>query len=152
LVISVVAFSERLEAAEWVLVEREVMDFHSSIYSAFLAGVRNYSLVQPIAEPRGVPYDISKAVAEEFADWGEYAVVPSWLSIQELLTFDYDQKFEDRRVARRAKQGYMDHAVTGEPGEGKIVSYREFLMDGFFTELQRLSKSGAQRVIFWFSI
>jgi hypothetical protein len=150
--ISVIAFSERLEGDRWVLVEREVMDWHARTYSAFLAGVRNSSLVPPIAEPRGTPADMSEPVATEFAEQGPDAVEPSWLSIHELLTFDYEKRFEDRRVKRRMPAGYLDEAATGEPGEGRVVSYREFLGPGFFDELERLSKSGAQRVVFWFSL
>ena len=95
---------------------------------------------------------MSKSVAEEFVEQGPDVVAPSWLSMQELLHFDYEKLFEDRRVARRAPAGYVDHAATGEPGEGRIVTYREFLGPAYFEELERLSKSGAERVVFWFSV
>ena len=150
--ISVIAFSEKRQDGRWVLVEREVMDWHARTYSAFLAGVRNSSLVPPIAQPRGVPADLSEPVAKEFVEQGSDAVEPSWLSMQELLQFDYEQRFEDRRVARRVPAGYLDHAATGEPGEGRVVSYREFLGPAYFEELDKLSGSGAERVVFWFSI
>jgi hypothetical protein len=150
--ISVIAFSEKRQGDRWVLVEREVMDWHARTYSAFLAGVRNSSLVPPIAEPRGAPVDMSEPVAEEFVEQGSDAVAPSWLSMQELLQFDYETRFEDRRVARRMPAGYLDHAAIGEPGEGRIVTYREFLGPAYFEELEKLSESGAERVVFWFSI
>lgn len=150
--ISVIAFSEKRDGDRWVLVEREVLDFHSRTDSAFLAGVWNTSLVPPIAEPRGAPAVMSEPVTAELVAYGSDAVAPSWLSVEELLRFDYEQRFEDRRVARRAPQGWMDHAVTGEPGQGRIVTYREFLGLDFFEELERLSASGAERVVFWFSV
>jgi hypothetical protein len=151
--ISVVAFSERLDGGHWVLQERRVMPFDARTYSAFLAGVLNTSVVPPIANPRGIPPDVSKAVQEEFKEYGTDAVAPSWLTIEELQTFDYELELEDRRVARKVPgKGWIDHAVTCEPGEGKVVTYREFLLPGFFDELDRIARSGAHRIVFWFSI
>jgi hypothetical protein len=156
--VSVIAFSERYEGDGWLLVERNVMDWDLRTYSAFLAGVRNTSLIPPIAEPRGIPSDMSKTVADEFASaladgiLGSDAVAPSWLSLEELLAFDYDRQFEDRQVGRRTPSGWIDHAVTAAAGEGRMVSYREFLGPGYFEELQRLFRSGAHRVVFWFSL
>jgi hypothetical protein len=150
--VSVIAFSERFEGGRWVLHESGVMNWHVSNYSAFLAGVRNYSAVTPIAKPRGIPSDACREVMDEFRAEGKDAVVPSWLSIAELEAFDYGQSFEDRRVAGRALAGYMDHAVTCAPGEGTITTFRAFLGPEFFEELDRLSRGGAQRVVFWFSV
>ena len=150
--VSVIGFSERREGDKWVLVERGVMDWHAMTYSAFLAGVRNASMVPPLAEPRGAPPDMSETAAAEFAEEGSNAVAPTWLSVEELLAFDYDKRFEDRRVTRRAPAGYMDHAVTGAPGDGSVITYREFLGTAYFEELQRLSRSGAERVVLWFSL
>lgn len=150
--VSVIAFSEKLVDGRWVLLERDVMSFHGATYSAFLAGIRNWSVVPPIAEPRGVPADVSEAVGREFRADASDAVAPSWLSIGELQAFDYERAFEDRRVERRTPQGWIDGAATCEPGEGKITTYRNFLGSGFFEELDRLVRSGSQRVVFWFSI
>lgn len=147
--VSVIAYSERRDGNRWVLVERNVMDFHARNYSAFLAGLHNTSMVMPIAAPRGLPDDTSYSVA---ADYDAEDIEPSWLSVRELLAFDYDATFEDRRVARRVPEGWVDHAITGEAGEGVIVSYREFLGEEFFAALEKISRSGAERIVFWFSL
>lgn len=54
---------------------------------AILAGVRNGCDFQPIAEPRGVPEDASAYTK----DWLEDYHTPSWLTLAEILDFDWDQ-------------------------------------------------------------
>jgi hypothetical protein len=66
--ISVIAFSERLEGNHWVLQEREVMSWHGYSISGFLAGIRNVSRVPPITTPRGIPSDVSKLFFDEFKE------------------------------------------------------------------------------------
>jgi hypothetical protein len=136
----------------WVLIERNAMNWHAATYSAFLAGVRNYSAIVPISEPRGIPPDVSAEVNADFVEEDTHAVAPSWLSIVELFAFDYDREIEDRRVSRRSPQGWVDGAVTAEPGQGLMTTYREFLGLGYFEELARLKRLGAERVVFWFSV
>lgn len=72
--------------------------------------------------------------------WGCDGHSASWLSLKELLEFDYDQIFEDRRNG-----GY-----TCEPGKGELTTYKEFLGEGFFEDLEKLKNSGADRIVFWF--
>jgi hypothetical protein len=81
----------------------------------FLADVRNSSAVVPIAEPRGIPEDASPEV---WAAWGEWAHTPSWLTVQELVEFDYGQLMNDRRVTRQIGPKSFDHSATGSPSEG----------------------------------
>lgn len=116
----------------------------------FLANVRNYSGVTPIADPRGIPADVSDFVKEEHASWSCDAHSASWLSTEELLAFDYDALTEDRRVTKRTSGGWLDGGCTAEPGEGKAMTYREFLGEWFFNDLEDLKKHGAERVVFWF--
>ena len=150
--VSVIAFAEKRLASRWVLVDRDAMPWHAATYSAFLAGVRNYSAIVPIADPRGFPADACQEARTEFAEEGEHAVAASWLSLAELQTFDYDCKIEDRRVSRRSPQGWVDHAVTADPGQGSITTYREYLGPGYFEEIARLTALGTERVVFWFSL
>lgn len=112
---------------------------------AFLAGVRNYSDVIPITEPRGLLDDVSQYVANEYETWGCDAHTPSWLSVAELNAFDYDKSMEDRRVIRNG-----DGGCTADPGDGKSMTYREFLGPFFFSDLAELNRIGAERVVFWF--
>ncbi len=110
----------------------------------FLAGVRNYSAVPPIAPPRGLPADADYEEPDDDTDdedyLGEHSF--SWLSVDELANFDYDQLIEDRR---------SESGGTCEPGEGKRMTYRVFLGDAYFKELDRLKDVGAERIVFGFA-
>lgn len=124
--------------------------FGDRIYAVFgwLADVRNYSAVPPISQPRGLPGDTSPDVLRVYEEWGFDAHSASWLSVDELLAFDYRKTFEDRRVTRG-----NDGGVTAEPGGGRLVTYRGFLGRSFFDDLDRLvefNKAAPTRVVFWF--
>lgn len=131
------------------------LDHRSYATFGFLADVRNYSAITPICEPRGWPTDFkhTKPDREEYDPWyrddegymfDEYHS-HSWLSIKELLDYDYDQIVEDRRVTRNGNGG-----VTCDPGEGKQETLREFLGEGFFQDLQTLHECGVERIVFAF--
>jgi len=118
----------------------------------FLADVRNHSEVPPIAQPRGLPEDASAHVREldDDGSWGHSA---SWLSIDELAGFDYEQTFEDRRVRRQLPSGVWDGAATAEPGGGRVTTFRDFLGESYFRDLDRLkamNETRPTRVVFWF--
>ncbi len=116
----------------------------------FLAGVRNYSDVPPIAEQRGFPPDASQPVAAHYEEWEGNAHGASWLTLDELLAFDYDAPCEDRRVTRRVGPNHWNGGCTANPGEGLATTFRQFLGEGFFDELRKLQVAGAERVVFWF--
>lgn len=117
----------------------------------FLANVRNYSDVPPIAERRGVPEDMSPEVAKDYEGWGMGAHGASWLSVEELAAFNYDAKMEDRRVTRQTGPSSWNGGCTAEPGGGKETTFREFLREGFFADIQKLKDAGADRIVFWFN-
>jgi hypothetical protein len=121
------------------------MNYRSYGIFGFLAGVRNYSAVTPISRQRGLPDDTSAFVRSAFTSWRFDAHSPSWMSMDELMSFDYEGEVEDRRCTRNG-----DGGSTCEPGNGKKMTYREFLGDGFFKDLERLRDGGADRVVFWF--
>jgi hypothetical protein len=122
----------------------------------FLADVRNYSEVTPISEPRGWPTDFRYSRDDklvESKDWysddddymfDEYHS-QTWLSIAELLSYDYDQIIEDRRVTIDGNGG-----CTCDPGAGKMESLKEFLGAGFFNDLETLRDCGVERIVFAF--
>ena len=60
--------------------------FHSRNYMLFglLAGVRNEEIA-PLAEPRGVPNDMSATLASEWATWSGDGHTPSYFMLSELL-------------------------------------------------------------------
>ena len=126
--------------------------FGARVYGTFgfLADVRNYSGVTPIAEARGIPADVSEWVKAEHESWDCDAHSASWLSVQELMAFDYDAMTEDRRLTRRTAGGWLDGGCTADHGDGKAMTYREFLGEWFFNDLEDLKKHGAERIVFWF--
>lgn len=125
-------------------------DWRSYGMFGFLAGVRNYSDVTPIAELRGAPDDMSAETASDYEAWFGDAHSASWLAVTELTAFDYDRMMEDRRVTVRRPSGVLDGGATAEAGGGQEMTYREFLGPAFFEDLKTLSETGADRVVFWF--
>lgn len=100
----------------WLDVDRDYTLF------AFLAGVRNgYGFagvdtgdpIRPIADPRGLPEDVSFEVASEHASWGLDAHSASWLTVKELLEADWDQEVVHRGVVSRRE--YMVFKKQGKP-------------------------------------
>lgn len=121
----------------------------------FLADVRNYSKVPTIAQPRGLPAYLEKD--EEYDDGEEkpfgydYGHKPvglnpfgshtrSYLTVQELNEFDYEQTFEDRRK----------DSGSLPAGEGRLTSFREFLGEGFFRDLCAMEALGVTHIVFGF--
>ncbi|MFG6661151.1 hypothetical protein [Sulfitobacter sp. 915] len=150
-------YTERKSAEGYELVKGakfiegpDPFDWRSYGMFGFLAGVRNYSAVTPIADPRGLPRDVSTEVAEEYETWSRDAHSASWISVSELVAFDYGQVIEDRRVTVQMGPNHWDGGGTAEPGGGRPMTYREFLGHRFFDDLQKLSEAGADRIVFWF--
>jgi hypothetical protein len=137
--------AQKKTAAGWEDLDFRPFDWRSYGMFGFLAGVRNYSAVAPIAEKRGLPDDFD---ADRF-DCSDYHS-RSWLSVDELTAFDYDQKMEDRRVTRQVAEGWYDGGQTAEPGGGVTMTYREFLGESFFADLLELQDIGADRIVFAF--
>lgn len=128
----------------------EPFDWRAYGMFGFLANVRNYSEVPPIAEQRGIPSDVSAEVANDYKGWDMDAHSASWLSVEELAAFNYDAPMEDRRVTRQTGPNSWDGGCTAEPGGGEKTTFREFLGEGFFKEIQKLKDAGADRIVFWF--
>jgi len=135
----------------------EAFDCRNYGLFGFLAGVRNYSQVPVLAAPRGLPTDVGDLVRLKSEEWDVDGHTHSWVSLRELIDFDYDQQFEDRRVTRTwtTLQGARcsDGGCTADPGGGEMTSYREFLGDWYMKELDRLCTLGDPddvRVVFWF--
>jgi hypothetical protein len=143
-------YAEKKGAKSFVKVKCNAFDSRSYGTFGFLANVRNYSDVTPIAEQRGFPSDASKAVKTAFDGWGSDAHSPSWLTVDELTAFDYDAPTEDRRVTRQLACGIWDGGSTAEPGGGLQTTYREFLGEWFFKDIKKLQDAGAERIVFWF--
>lgn len=145
-------FAERRGANDWecVSLDREPFDCRSYGMFGFLADVRNYSAVPPIAAPRGFPDDASGPIRAGYEEWGVDAHTPSWLTLEELLAFDYDAEVEDRRYTKQEGPRFCNGGATCEPGNGEKMPWREFLGEWFMKELHRLKDAGVERIVFWF--
>jgi hypothetical protein len=124
-------------------------DWRSYSVFAFLAGVRNYSKVSGIVvEPRGLPEDSpfheSQCKQEESPAWGRrYEPVSeayngdyhshSYVTLAELLAFNYDATFTDRR----------NNGST--ISDGQVTTYRDYLLSGFSVRSMFSKPSAIQR-------
>ena len=139
-------FAQKRENGVWVDIPE--VGFADRNYGAFafLAGVRNYAGITPIVSQRGLPDDFE---GDEGDRWpGDHSF--SWLSLDELLAFDYEAMMEDRRVTRRLPSGIISGGETCEPGQGVAQTYREFLGPWFFKDLAAMQAAGAERIVFGF--
>lgn len=64
-----------------------------------------------------------------------------WVSLSELLAFDYDQFFEDRYDNNHRGPGGRDERLLPE-GKGEIKTVRVFLGDFFFSRIEILKTLG----------
>jgi len=103
----------------------------------FLADVRNYSKIPTISEQRGLPEDLEASNEEYFGDHSY-----SWLWLSELVSFNYDQTFEDLRYTKQIGPRSFDGAAIAEPGNGKQVTFREFLGPVFFRDIEIMKQLG----------
>lgn len=141
--------AERKVNGRWEVVPGlKPFDWRSYAMFGFLAGTRNYSDISPISEPRGLPEDYVDNEASDDGWLGDHT--HSWLSVAELLAFDYDVPVEDRRITVQRGPNFWDGGATAEPGGGKMTTYREFLGEAFFKDLKKLKAAGAERVVFGF--
>lgn len=148
-------YSERLVDGNWHEIEHTPLDCRSYGLFGWLADVRNYSAIIPIAAGRGLPNDVCISIKTEYEDDADIhcAHSVSWVLTQELYNFDYDQICEDRRCTRRVETkygSYLSGGETCEPGEGIKQTYREFLGEWYFEELDKLKEFDIDRVVFWF--
>jgi hypothetical protein len=143
------------DSPEWEDVDEFFKFDRSYGMFGFWVGVRNYSGLTPLSEPRGLPDDFHPvdnddihAPVHDFRDDGYHS--RSWFSLQELLDVDYDQMIEDRRYTEHMGGNHYDGGATCEPGNGQVMSLREFLGSFYFEELDRMKAAGVERVVFCF--
>lgn len=143
--------AQRKNGDTWETIEgAHPFDWRSYRMFGFLADVRNYSDVPPISKPRGYPadfVDLDDRMSYLFASTYHSQ---SWLSVEELLAFDYDAPVENRRVTVQTGPNRWDHGATAESGGGEMTTWREFLGPDFFDDLAKLKADGAERIVFAF--
>lgn len=130
----------------------------------FLADVRNYSFVPHISEVKGLPKD-SEYLNEVTDDWAgnkwqrkddiSYDTHnSSYVTLKELIDFNYDETFEDRRGSGKISNNTWSGSIELKKGEGEIISFREFLQGSDLFEairiLKPLGKPEDIRIVFWF--
>lgn len=138
-------YGERLSKNNTYEFIDQFFDMRSYRVFGFLADVRNYSAVTPISEKRGIPANISPEVRDGYEYWCGDGHSHSWLYLEEMLNFNYEDQMEDRRCTVNG-----NGSRTTPEGEGEIKSYRDFLGEFYFNELEKLKESGVDRVVFWF--
>jgi len=120
----------------------------------FLANVRNYSCVTPIAEPKyAIPEDAAPETQRAYEEWEGDAHSASWLTLEQLLAVDYSTIAWNRRVMKQTAPKCWNGAALAEEGEGTHESLRDFLGELFFAHLETLKTLGKPedvRVVFWF--
>ncbi len=143
-------YAERKVRGRWRMMRGQYPIRHRDYrIFAFLADVRNDVGIPPIAQPRDLPDDISDGVVAEFRKCNDAHSV-SWLSVSELLAYDYDRIVtgKERRAVMADHHEDRGGAVMAEEDKGMAV--RELLGEGCFDELKELKTCGAERIVFWF--
>ena len=125
---------------------------------SFFANVRfsdEYRRVTPypISEPRGLPKDVGTYVKKESDELGKDGFGHSWLSVEELSSFDYKKPLREREVhpfweASTLCFSVIPPAPSYEQAENPTIG--DALGGYYFDELEKLKESKAERIVFWF--
>lgn len=118
---------------------RQIWDYRSYAMFGVLAGVRNYSAVPPIAEPRDWPEDRDAPRGDDGWDLHHR----TYYTLKELLAFDWSKPCEDRRVSRQIGPRAYDGGCTAEPGGGVMTTYGEHCGETFMADLKLLAEWAA---------
>lgn len=100
---------------------------------AVLAGVRNsYNLI-PISEPKGKPKDSCSEFDAWLEHWNGDAHSTSWLTLNELKSFDLNQEFfDDRVICSKDNDGNITStaAWSTKPTLGQVGNRKVFSLWG----------------------
>jgi hypothetical protein len=118
---------ERVPYGKRYWIERNYLLF------AILADVRNRYNIQPISQPKGLPEDVSPEVKKQSDDENGDAHTRSWLTLKELLEYDWQQKFEDDN----------DEIF---PLEAMVIPF----VSEFIPRLSKIDEPENVRMVFWF--
>lgn len=80
---------------------------------ATLAGVRDYGNTTPIAEPRGIPDDVSPEIAVAATSYGGDGHSHSYLTVKEIEDFDWGSKCTKTGIV--SEEVYKEWKAGGEP-------------------------------------
>lgn len=109
---------------------------------AVLADVRNYDLVDYIAEPKGLPNDATEFVKREYSDWAGDAHSCSYFTLQELIEYQEENNPVD----------FLGHSIL-QPLIDKLKQRANDLNLIWDFEWKKDSvheKANYIRIVFWF--
>lgn len=138
------ATAQKKVNGEWVELEDFGFDENRN-YAVFgwLADVRNYHGIPPLAEPRGMPEGYE-------SDYHEGNHSHTWFAVDELASFDFDRQVEDRRFTAKLPSGITSGGLTAPAGHGVQTTYRELFGKWFVDGIAALKASGAERIVLSF--
>lgn len=121
---------------DWYKSDKTHNPFHYQSYAifGFLANVRNYSNSFSFKPKYKIPEDCDKRIRRDYDSWEQDRHTPSYLTLYDLLSFDYSTVFFDER-------------------SNIETNYTDFLGSSFFKTIEELKLLGEPkdvRVIFWF--
>lgn len=162
--IDIKCFTEvkRADGWEWVHEQWPFFD-RNSVYFGLLGHRIGLDGLRQISPPRGLPPDLSQRVKSASDVWQDEYFYHSWLTLKELLDYDYDQIVARRRVItvwedtvweEGYAKPYYYAPENEEEGEWKDFSLAEELgadISGCFRKLvDELGVPEDIRVVFWF--
>lgn len=119
----------------------------------WLANVRNYSCVESISEPKGLPGNVSTKIRQLYEENSDDFHSTSWFLLSELLAIDYEKTIWDRRIIKQTSPNFINGAAKAEEGEGEHITLKKFLGNSYFKILNILKTLGEPnkiRIVFWF--
>ncbi len=125
----------KIEPYGWIQ-DTEFLGYRNYSMFAFLTSgeVRNYSKLKGGLQPER---DHDKVFAlmpiKKFNQEFFSGHTPCMLTIEQLTGFDYDQLMVDK-----------------EDNDGTVQTYREFLGQRFFADIEEMKRKGVTHFIFWF--
>lgn len=109
------------------------------------AGIKTGEGFNPIAMPKGLPSDVSAAVQSESDSWDCDGHSHSWLTLEEILNFDWTQKTQlqgwvDAKTFKQwdgywREQGESPRGYSGDVGGGLVQKISEEKMRELLKEL-----------------
>lgn len=133
-----------------------------------LAGIRNYANVPSIAEPRGLPINISARGTKRIARWdGLDGYNCSWLTLEDFSEYDWNQVYTDGRISKvdrkTGREIWKSVSFSVRNPEPDLYEYKHLShtvgdlitsdWERFLDKMEILaSKRGLEnvRIIFWF--
>jgi hypothetical protein len=150
----------------WQTVEEIPDDRHYDLFG-LLADVRNYVNATPISKPKGVPNTMGKKTEMSIETYDMYGYGYSYLTIEEIDNYDWNQTFHDGRISTinksngevLSKDSYTNPEVLNKNiYELKYLDVvaKDLIPESWQKLFQKMRKLAEQygknnvRIVFWF--